>query len=181
MPTTVRNAPTAPNGVNRSPRNMAPSTRANIGDVDDSTVATMTFEYLSPATHISELIAVSALRTTSGVTTLCPAARSDGRPARAHGVAHRKSATIGSRMPCAVSGDRSRMAGFMRIVESAHRTATKSAPTTPCHCAPRGSPCPLRRPRISTSPARVVTAPVIERSVIGSSRKTAAKPAASSG
>jgi len=54
-----------------------------------------------------------------------------GRPVRAQGVTQRKSATIGSRTPCAVRGERSCIAGFMRMADSAHSTATKSAPATP--------------------------------------------------
>ena len=160
MPATVRNAPTTASGVSRSPRNMAPSPRANIGDVDDSTVATTTFEYLSPATHIIELIAVSTLSTTSGAIMSRPAARNAGTPARAHGVSQRKIATIGSRIPCAVSGDRSCIAGFMRIADSAHSTATNSAAAMPTDCRLDGSPCPLRMPRMSTRPASVITVPV---------------------
>jgi hypothetical protein len=97
-------------GLRRSPRNIAPRPSANIGDVDDSTVATTTSEYFRPAIHVIELIAVSAVRTVSGATTGRPAARSRGSPARDHGMSQRNAATSGSRTPCAVSGERSRIA-----------------------------------------------------------------------
>src|SRR5258706_15287197 len=112
MPAIVSRAPTTAADVRRSPRNMAPRPSANIGEVDDSTVATTTSEYLRPAIHVIELTAVSALRTTSGATTVRPAPTSAGRPARDHGVSHRNVATIARRIPPAGSGDSSRTAGL---------------------------------------------------------------------
>ena len=117
----------------------------------------------------------------SGATTVFRAAIKLGKPARDHGVSQRNAATIGSRSPCAVSGERSRIGGFIRIADAAHVRAT----TNDARIARRW-PRSVRPPSrcdvtMSASPASVVTAPIVLRTVIGSPSKTAANPAAMSG
>ncbi len=97
------------------------------------------------------------------------------------GVIHRKTATIGSRMLCAPSGDSSRMAGFVMMADAAHVNATTKQSSTMRRCPSCVPPSSRRALTISPSPASVVTAPAVERSVIGSPRKTAANAAAISG
>src|SRR5206468_8043671 len=58
IPMTVTMVPTMAAAATRSPRNASPSGMANMGAVDESTVATATPAWRMPATNMIELIAV---------------------------------------------------------------------------------------------------------------------------
>src|SRR5256885_14022905 len=102
IPATVTPAPTSAPRDSRSPKQTRASGIANIGAVDDSTVATATPAYLTPATNITQPRAGTTLNKASRPRAAPPIRRRLPAAARAHGVAHSTSAASGNRIACAV-------------------------------------------------------------------------------
>ena len=148
----------------------------NIGAVADSTDATVTPAYLTPATNVTELTAVSAPRTamrTRAPRELCASSRG---AERAHGVTQRSAAASGKRIACAVTGFISASGGLTRTVETAQ--ATEASVAVPMPNPKRSSGAgPAHGARIKVIPASVRSVPPTIGSVIGSSRNTAAMAA----
>src|SRR5256885_14176595 len=135
----------------------------NIGAVADSTDATVTPAYLTPATKVTELTAVSAPSTatrTWAPRELC--ARSRGAE-RAQGVTQSSAAASGKRIAWAVTGVISASGGLTSTVETAHATEASVAVPTPNQKRSSGA-CPAHRARISVTPGSVrIVPPTIGR------------------
>src|SRR5207245_1447266 len=82
--------------------------------------------YLTPATNITELSAVTTLRTASRARAAPPIRRRLPAAARAHGVAHSTSAASGNRIACAVIASISRRGALRRTTETAQASAASA-------------------------------------------------------
>src|SRR5437867_10095139 len=124
----------------------------NIGAVADSTDATVTLAYLTPATKVTELMAVSPPRTATrrrAPRELC--ANSRGAE-RAHGVTQSSAAASGKRIAWAVTGFISASGGLTSTVETAQATDASVAVPTPNQKRSSGAG-PLQGARITVIPA----------------------------
>src|SRR5213593_1755442 len=178
IPATVTPAPTSAPRDSRSPKQTRASGIANIGAVDDSTAATATPAYLTLATNITELSAVTTPSTASRARAAPPIRP---RPAeRAHGVAHSTIAARGNRIACAVTASISRSGGLTRTTETAQASDASVAAPTPNQNRSSGARS-AHGATMRTMPPRVRRAPAATASVTGSPRNAAARAAAPRG
>ncbi|PYM32771.1 MAG: hypothetical protein DME15_12940 [Candidatus Rokuibacteriota bacterium] len=173
-------APSSAPSDSRSPRKTTASGIANMGAVDDSTVATATPACLTPATNITELTALRTLSPASRASTDGSRRRRPPSAPRAHGVTHSVAAASGSRIACAVTGSMSPSGDFRNTTETAHASAASVAVPTPSQKRSPGARW-AQGATISVSPPSVRSVPAASAGVIGSSRNAAARRAAPTG
>src|SRR5436309_10839819 len=122
-------APRSARGVRRSPRKMTARGIANIGAVDESTEATATPAYLTPATNMTELTEVNAPSTAMRTRTARLLSASALGAERAQGQS--AVAASGRRIACAVTAFFSESGGLTRTVETAQASDASAAVPTP--------------------------------------------------
>src|SRR5262249_4716936 len=182
MPRTVTAAPTAARAGTRSLRNTRPRGIAKIGAVDESTVATATPAYRTPATNRMELTAVSPPSARSRQRARGPCRLRATTPPHDHGVIHRRTAATGSRTACAWIASTSAREGLRTTTDAAHATDPSVAAPTPIQKRSRAALVDRVSPTtVRTTPPRVRTDPTANRGVSGSVKKNAASKAAKGG